>query len=77
MIGIVFKASANIGEKFAKLCNPADCHPPVPLPSPLLKKCSLFNDFPKLIHFVEKNRISIRNFFINILEKRDIGILTF
>ncbi|GFW20527.1 hypothetical protein TNCV_4547941 [Trichonephila clavipes] len=27
MIGIVFKASSDIGEKFAKLCNPADCHP--------------------------------------------------
>ncbi|GFW77374.1 hypothetical protein TNCV_2497672 [Trichonephila clavipes] len=47
MIGIVFKASADIGEKFAKFCNPADCHPPVSFPSPLLKKCSLFNDFPK------------------------------
>ncbi|GFX80504.1 hypothetical protein TNCV_5115051 [Trichonephila clavipes] len=45
MIGIVFKESADIGEKFAKLCNPADCHPPVSFPSPLLKKCSLFNDF--------------------------------
>ncbi|GFT86710.1 hypothetical protein TNCV_1251711 [Trichonephila clavipes] len=46
MIDIVFKASADIGEKFVKLCNPADCHPPVSFPSPLLKKCPLFNDFP-------------------------------
>ncbi|PRD18403.1 UNVERIFIED_CONTAM: RING-box protein 2 [Trichonephila clavipes] len=45
MNSIVFKASADISEKFAKLCNPADCHPPVSFPSPLLKKCSLFNDF--------------------------------
>ncbi|GFV61300.1 RING-box protein 2 [Trichonephila clavipes] len=52
MIGIVFKASADFGEKFAKLCNPADCHPPVSFPSPLLKKCSLFNDFP----FLEEER---------------------
>ncbi|GFT94313.1 hypothetical protein TNCV_927431 [Trichonephila clavipes] len=48
MIVIVFKASADFGEKFAKLCNPADCHPHVSFPSPLLKKCSLFNDFRKL-----------------------------
>ncbi|GFV16605.1 hypothetical protein TNCV_4417921 [Trichonephila clavipes] len=47
MIGIEFKASADIGEKFANLCNPAECHPPVCFPSPLLKKCSLFNDFLK------------------------------
>ncbi|GFX38579.1 hypothetical protein TNCV_3475711 [Trichonephila clavipes] len=68
MIGIVFKASADIGEKFAMFCNPAECHPPVSFPSPLLKKCSLFNDFPKanafslfsvmMSKFLERSRIS-------------------
>ncbi|GFY06727.1 ubiquinone biosynthesis protein COQ4 homolog, mitochondrial [Trichonephila clavipes] len=60
MIGIVFKASADIGEKFAELCNPADCHPPVSFPSPLLKKCSLFNDF---LMFVSNLHVSKRNAF--------------
>ncbi|GFW64617.1 hypothetical protein TNCV_3514391 [Trichonephila clavipes] len=54
MIGIEFKASADIGEKFAKLCNPAECHPPVSFPSPHLKKCSLFNDFEERIVMIAK-----------------------
>ncbi|GFW07889.1 hypothetical protein TNCV_3920221 [Trichonephila clavipes] len=55
MIGIVFKASEDIGEKFAKFCNPADCHPSVSSPSPLLKKCSLFNDFLIAEDFGKRN----------------------
>ncbi|GFU96935.1 hypothetical protein TNCV_483751 [Trichonephila clavipes] len=48
MFSIVFKVSADIGEKIAWLCNPVECHPLVSCPSPLLKKCSVFNDFRKV-----------------------------
>ncbi|GFX38875.1 uncharacterized protein TNCV_4753511 [Trichonephila clavipes] len=72
MIGIVFKASADIGEKFAKLCNPADCHPPVSFPSPLLEKCSLFNDFQDIVFDAETITVVAVN--EKVPESHDVNI---
>ncbi|GFW86228.1 hypothetical protein TNCV_4779401 [Trichonephila clavipes] len=72
MIGIVFKASADIGEKFAKLCNPADCHPSVSFPSPLLKKCSLFNDF-RVRHPVRRKIVYWGSFAFPLLMRLPYG----
>ncbi|GFT98662.1 hypothetical protein TNCV_1901421 [Trichonephila clavipes] len=68
MIGIVFKASADVGEKLATLCNPAECHPPLSFPSPLLKKCSLFNDFQECVTLSFQGIGEFRKLLQNLLE---------